>query len=252
MGLCRRWSLEAVLVIGATAMSPWNKKTWEVEWKLKVLLTVINSLLINLNLVVLPASSAMKKDTSLVIVPKLDLVLLVLEVEPVSNVVKKATWAGNVLRMLEEVVVNREVEPALNATKKVIWVEIVLKLELVVVAVEIVLVLSVVKKATCLENAPKEVVVVEATEHASSATKKAIKLVTALLLTKVILIPTSALSSTKETMLLEVQTLLGEIPVEKMSASKLMAGVPTINNNPLPKAEVVVGELNSLQTQVNL
>jgi hypothetical protein len=33
----------------------------------------------------------MKKDTSLVIVPKLDLVLLVLEVEPVSNVVKKAT-----------------------------------------------------------------------------------------------------------------------------------------------------------------
>jgi hypothetical protein len=33
----------------------------------------------------------MKKDTSLVIVPKLDLVLLVLEVELVSNVVKKAT-----------------------------------------------------------------------------------------------------------------------------------------------------------------
>lgn len=50
-----------------------------------------NSLLNNLSALVLPASNAMRKVTSLVIVLKLDLVLLVLEVELVSNVEKKDT-----------------------------------------------------------------------------------------------------------------------------------------------------------------
>lgn len=146
-------------------------------------------------------------------VPRLELVVLVLEVEPASSAVRKATCLVNALKVEAEEV-QGAVVLALNAMKKATCPETVLKPELEEAVEATEPVSNVVRKATCLVNVLKAVVVEEATVIASNASKRDTKLVTVPTVTsRPKATPTNDLSSTR-TMHLPPTTLLGVVKMQ--------------------------------------